>query len=85
MDIEKNFENDDDNIIFLSDLDAALVGIGERIGMRPIAIYDSQKCIETLMKRHDMTYKDALEFFEFNISGVYLGEYTPIFTRYPES
>jgi hypothetical protein len=28
-----------------------------------------------------MTYEEALEFFEFNISGGYVGERTPIFVQ----
>ena len=53
--------------------------------MHPIAIYDSEKCIEILMIQLDTTYENALEFFNFNISGVYLGEYTPNFIRFSES
>ena len=85
MDTKNNFENEDENIILLTDLDAALVGIGERIGIPPIAIYDAQKCVEILMKRDDMTYEHAFEFFDFNIKGAYLGEYTPIFIKFLES
>ncbi|MCU7193059.1 hypothetical protein [Turicibacter sp. T129] len=84
MDTKKNFETDEDNIILLPDLDDALIGIGERIGIPPIAIYDSQKCVEILMERLNIEYEDAVEFFNFNISGAYLGEYTPIFIRFPE-
>lgn len=84
MDTKKNFENDEDNIILLPDLDDALIGIGERIGIPPIAVYDSQKCVEILMERLNIEYEDAVEFFNFNISGAYLGEYTPIFIRFPE-
>lgn len=84
MDIKNNFENDEENIILLTDLDAALVGIGERIGMPPVAVYDSKKCIEILIESYDMTYEEALEFFDFNITGAYLGESTPIFIRFPE-
>ena len=84
MDIKNNFENDEENIILLTDLDDALVGIGERIGMPPVAVYDSKKCVEILMDRYDMAYENALEFFDFNISGAYLGESTPIFIRFPE-
>lgn len=84
MDTKKNFETDEGNIILLPDLDDALIGIGERIGIPPIAIYDSQKCVEILMERLNIEYEDAVEFFNFNISGAYLGEYTPIFIRFPE-
>lgn len=84
MDIKNNFENDEENIILLTDLDAALVGIGERIGMPPVAVYDSKRCVEILMEHYNMTYEEALDYFDFNICGAYLGEHTPMFIRFPE-
>lgn len=56
MDIKNNFKNDEENIILLTDLDAALIGIGERIGMPPVAVYDSKRCVEILMEHYNMTY-----------------------------
>jgi hypothetical protein len=31
------------------------------------------------MFRDDMTHSEAIEFFEYNISGSYLGESTPLY------
>ena len=45
----------------------------------PLATYDRDKCIEILVKRDEMTYEEAVEFFEFNVSGAWVGENTPIF------
>jgi hypothetical protein len=45
----------------------------------PIAVYSSSKCIEVLMRRDGMTYDEAAEFFEFNVSGAYVGPNTPMF------
>ena len=42
-------------------------------------IYSVHNIIETLMERDGMTYEEAVEFYDFNIEGSYLGEYTPIF------
>jgi len=41
--------------------------------------YDREKIISTLMRRDKMSYEGALEFFDFNIIGSYVGEKTPIF------
>ena len=47
--------------------------------MNGIAIYDTDKCLDILMKRDDMSYEDAYEFFEYNVLGSWVGDKTPIF------
>ena len=57
--------------------DDALVGVGERCGMAPVAIYDRAKCIEVLLSQ-DLSPEDAEEYFTYNVEGCYAGELTPI-------
>ena len=45
----------------------------------PLATYDRDKCIEILVQRDGMTYEEAVEFFEFNVAGSWVGENTPIY------
>ena len=45
----------------------------------PIAIYSTEKTIEVYMNRDGMSHEEAVEFFEFNTKGAYLGPNTPIF------
>ena len=42
-------------------------------------IYSVNMIIEGLIEDSEMTYEDAVEFFDFNIAGACVGEYTPIF------
>ena len=35
--------------------------------------------LELLMGRSEMTYEEAVEYFDFNIAGSYMGEYTPLY------
>jgi hypothetical protein len=56
--------------------DEALIGIGERCGLGPVAIYDHEAMVEILME--DMTVDDAHEYLQYNVIGAYVGEYTPI-------
>jgi hypothetical protein len=42
-------------------------------------IYDEDKCIQILMERDGMTDEEAIEFFEFNVVGAYVGDHTPIY------
>ena len=70
-------------------LEDALVGTCDRIGQPTLAAYDYDKCIEILAK--DMTDSDdddpytmAVEYFDFNVIGAYIGESTPVFIRIHE-
>ena len=58
--------------------DEAIIGVVERIGIQALC-YDTDKVIEILMKRDGMTYEEAVEYFDFNISGAWVGEHTPFF------
>ena len=44
-------------------------------------IYDANKCIDILIEQ-GMTDEEAIEYFEFNVGGSYVGETTPIW-MYP--
>ena len=54
----------------------ALIGMGARFSY-DVAVYDYNKCIEILAR--DMSYEDAIDYFDFNVSGSYMGEHTPVF------
>jgi hypothetical protein len=43
------------------------------------AVYLVENILETLRERDGMTHEEAVEFFDFNIAGAYVGEYTPIY------
>lgn len=53
--------------------DEAIIGVDEA-SMR--LVYSVSKCIAIL--RNDMTIEEAIEYFEFNVRGAYVGEKTPI-------
>lgn len=59
-------------------LDAAIVGVVRRIGLEAVC-YNTDKVIELLMEHDKMSYEDALEYFEFNMIGAWVGEHTPVF------
>jgi len=41
-------------------------------------VYSRSKCIDVLIKRDGMTFEEAVEYFDFNVEGAYMGEKTPI-------
>lgn len=57
----------------------AYLGIFMRFGQEPLASYDYGKCIDVLMQRDGMSYEDAVEFFDFNVIGAWMGDGTPVF------
>ena len=60
--------------------DEAFIGMVERCGLpAPVVLYDKGKCIQILIDRDGMTYEDGEEFFDFNVTGAWVGEYTPMF------
>tara|TARA_R100000656_G_C3899715_1_gene118493 strand:- start:279 stop:527 length:249 start_codon:yes stop_codon:yes gene_type:complete len=59
--------------------DEAVLGVARRCTQPDLIAYDVEKIIEILMTRDKMTYEDAVEFFDFNIAGAWMGEETPIF------
>ena len=55
-----------------------MIGVGQQFN-KALAVYDRQKCIEILMERDGMSDEEAVEYFEYNVTGAWVGEYTPIF------
>ena len=56
-----------------------ILGVGRRCGETASIVYDEEKVIDTLMKRDGMSHEEAVEFFEFNQLGAWIGDSTPIF------
>ena len=59
------------------EFDSAVLGTSQRIGMEDCFVYDVNEVLLILMQ--DMSEEDALEHFDYNIAGSYVGETTPIF------
>ena len=46
-----------------------------------VLVYSVDKIIEILIDRDGMTEEEAVEFFEFNIEGAYMGGMTPVYVH----
>lgn len=66
-----------EEMLFADGFDEALIGYVEQCTRPPVALYDFHKVIEILME--DMTYEEAMEYYDYNILGAYVGENTPAF------
>lgn len=59
--------------------DEAIIGIAERINLGPVVAYSVDKIIDIMVDRDGMTYEEAMEYYEYNILGSWMGDNTPIF------
>ena len=67
----------DEEILKADGFDAAVIGVDEKT-MR--LIYSVGRCIEILVE-DGMTMEDAIEYFDFNVSGAWVGDKTPIWSQ----
>ena len=61
--------------------DDCICGIVERFGMDTVLLYHTDTMIEKMVNQDGMEYSDAVEYFDFNIKGAWMGEGTPCFFR----
>ena len=85
MDIQELVESYDSEMLTADGFDDAIIGVSERFGRSPIIAYDKDKCIQILMDRDGMDYEEAMEFFDFNVIGAWVGEGTPEFITVKDS
>jgi hypothetical protein len=76
MKLSKILEDYED-VLIADGFDDAVIGI-EPMTMR--VVYDIDKVIEILMDQ-GMDHDEAIEYYEFNIVGAYVGEQTPLFVN----
>ena len=58
--------------------DKAIIGVSTSFNKKSVA-YDITKCINILIKRDKMSREEAIEYFEYNVAGAYVGDHTPTF------
>ena len=66
------------SLLLANGFEDALLGIGQQFD-KSMAVYDRDKCLQILVERDGMTPEEAEDYFEFNVVGAWVGEYTPIF------
>ena len=64
-----------------SEYDPCLIGIGYRYKDGPLAVYDIEAVL-TVLGQDGMTEEEAVEFFEFNVAGAWVGDSTPAFLTF---
>ena len=74
----------DAELITASGLDDAIIGVGVRCVQPPVVIYSIDRVIKILKNREGKTNDEAIEFFVFNIEGVWTDVTTSVW-MYPIS
>jgi len=81
LDLEKLFpdypEEWWDGVLLFDDMDEAFVGLATQFSKEPVAVYERDACLRCLVKS-GMTEDEALEWFEYNTTGAWVGERTPM-------
>lgn len=79
--LAEQYEGDD--LLFMPGYDAAIVGVVERCGQAPFIIYDVDLVIDINMEQ-GMTFDEAVEYFDFNQAGAWVGDSGPGFLHRPK-
>ena len=77
--LEERWPYDLDKILLADGFEDAFLGVVESFGTVPKACYDYDKCLEVLVSRDSMSWEEAQEYIEFNVTQAYVGEHTPAF------
>jgi hypothetical protein len=77
IDLIKELYPDEDFLIMGKGFDDAIIGVDENNSR---IVYDIDEVINILIME-GMDVDDAIEFYEYNIAGSYVGENTPSFIR----
>jgi hypothetical protein len=77
--IKAYLEDANPDALLADGLDAALIGVVRKPCQGEVALYHEARCIEIFMEDLDLDYTGAVEYFEFNVVGAYVGVNTPVF------
>jgi hypothetical protein len=80
-DVIKRIQEEHPDKLVMTGYDDCIIGMASRIGMEDCVAFDKDKVLEKLRKVEKMTEEDAIEWFEFNMIGAYVGETTPVFVE----
>jgi len=80
--MRKWIDEEYEGVVVMDGYDDCIVGICHRFNQEPIVAYSYEKVIGKLVA-DGMTYDEAIEFFDFNQIGSWVGERTPCFIEKP--
>jgi hypothetical protein len=79
MEIELKNALVENECLIADGFDDAIIGTCINKDGEVVAVYDINKCIDSLVEKDKMDYQEAEEFFYYNTINCYMGVKTPIF------
>ena len=76
--IRKKISEQYPELLVADGFDKAIIGVSTAFNKKSVA-YDTNKCINILTSQHKMSREEAIEYFEYNVVGAYVGAHTPTF------
>ena len=67
-----------EEVVVMDGYDDCVIGVLERFGTEPIVLYDKDRVIDKLVD-DGLTLDEAVEFYEYNQLGSWVGDKTPGF------
>ena len=67
------------DLVYADGFDDCIIGVCTGYGREPCLAYDRGKVLGKLVDRDGMDLDEAVEFFDYNIEGGYIGSRTPVF------
>lgn len=75
--IELMLEEENPEALLLDGYESALIGVARRCGQPMLAVYDEDRIIQALIER-GLDMLEAVDFYEHNVVGAWVGPMTPI-------
>ncbi len=79
--VREKIELENEEALLMPGYDECILGVCYQYGRPPVVAYDYEAVITHLMNNGDMTYEEAIEYYEYNIVGGYVGDSTPVFIQ----
>jgi hypothetical protein len=68
----------DQEIMLMDGFEEAFIGLSKRCGQPTLATYSFSKMVQVLIDRDGLDEMDAVEYIDYNCTGAWMGELTPI-------
>jgi hypothetical protein len=68
----------DQEIMLMDGFEEAFIGLSKRCGQPILATYSFSKMVQILIDRDGLDEMDAAEYIDYNCTGAWMGELTPI-------
>ena len=79
MKFEDLQEEHEGELLKADGFDDCVLGLAYRFGHQEVLAYDLNKVLQKLQEKDGMTHEEAVEYYEYNMVGAYMGDATPLY------